>query len=204
MQSDAQFHLDGWAAYTWVVLYFVMICFEMTYGKKITSGIRFNSMWGPVLYTNLLSVTPMFALGFMMGDYHKLENGLESIDWNGAAISMLVISSVIGTLIGYTGWSCRSLVSATSFTLVGVLNKFLTILLNVLIWDKHATPFGIFALVICLGGGAFYQQAPLRSGAANAQRDCKMSKDYVEDVKTGPAIEAVPLVGKTPKAVDVV
>jgi hypothetical protein len=36
-----------------------------------------------------------------------------------------------GTLIGYTSWSCRSLMSATSFTLVGVINKFLTILLNV-------------------------------------------------------------------------
>lgn len=73
VQSDAQFNLDGWAAYSWVLLYFVMICFEMTYGKKITSGIRFNSMWGPVLYTNLLAVTPMFALGMLMGDYRSVK-----------------------------------------------------------------------------------------------------------------------------------
>lgn len=37
------------------------------------------------------------------------------------------------------------MVSATTFTLVGVINKFITtVLLNVMIWDKHSTPLGIF------------------------------------------------------------
>jgi GDP-mannose transporter len=54
------------------------------------------------------------------------------------------------------------MVSATSFTLVGVVNKFLTVLLNVLAWEKHSTPFGIFAVCLCLGAGFFYQQAPRR------------------------------------------
>merc|ERR1712205_272376 len=42
------------------------------------------------------------------------------------------------------------------------MNKLLTVLINVLIWDKHASPVGIAALCVCLGGGAMYQQAPLR------------------------------------------
>lgn len=46
--------------------------------------------------------------------------------------------------------------------MVGVVNKMLTVLVNVLIWDQHASAKGIFALLICLGGGALYQQAPLR------------------------------------------
>jgi len=54
------------------------------------------------------------------------------------------------------------MVSATSFTLVGVVNKFLTVLLNVLAWEKHSTPFGIFAVCLCLSAGFFYQQAPRR------------------------------------------
>jgi len=54
------------------------------------------------------------------------------------------------------------MVSATSFTLVGVVNKFLTVLLNVMVWEKHSTPFGIFAVCLCLGAGFFYQQAPRR------------------------------------------
>lgn len=157
--------MDGIHAYFWAGLYFVMIVIEMTYGKKITAGIRFNSMWGAVMYTNLLSVVPMFLLGWAMGDYKKFDDN--SFEWNLPAITMLVVSSVVGVLIGYTGWSCRALVTATSFTLIGVINKILTILLNVGIWDKHATPFGILALMVCLGGGSLYQQSGLRS-ASNA------------------------------------
>jgi GDP-mannose transporter len=54
------------------------------------------------------------------------------------------------------------MVSATTYTLVGVVNKFITVLLNVMIWDKHSTPLGISAVCLCLLAGSFYQQAPKR------------------------------------------
>ena len=40
---------------------------------------------------------------------------------------------------------------------------YITVLVNVLIWDAHASSAGIASLVVCVGGGAFYQQAPLRN-----------------------------------------
>ena len=59
----------------------------------------------------------------------------------------------------------RHLVSHTliSFHEQTVINKCLTILLNVMIWDQHAPPGGIFCLFICIAGGMIYQQAPMRS-----------------------------------------
>ena len=63
------------------------------------------------------------------------------------------------------------MVSATTYTLVGVVNKFLTVLLNVLIWDKHSSPVGLISVCICLLAGSFYQQAPKREAPAK-------SKDY--------------------------
>ena len=62
----------------------------------------------------------------------------------------------------YTSWSCIDLLSATSYTLVGVVNKFVTVLLNVLIWDKHSTPAGLFAVCLCLCGGCLYEPSPMR------------------------------------------
>ena len=56
----------------------------------------------------------------------------------------------------------QSVITATAYTVVGVMNKFLTVLINVAIWDKHASPLGMAALCVCLGGGSLYQQAPLR------------------------------------------
>jgi hypothetical protein len=62
------------------------------------------------------------------------------------------------------------MISATSFTLVGVVNKFLTLLLNVIIWDKHSSPTGILAVCICLLCGVFYQQAPRKADVTIALR----------------------------------
>jgi hypothetical protein len=54
------------------------------------------------------------------------------------------------------------MVSAATYTLVGVVNKFLTVLLNVFVWDKHSSPTGLLAVCLCLLAGMFYQQAPRR------------------------------------------
>lgn len=43
--------------------------------------------------------------------------------------------------------------------------KVATIVINYVIWDKHASPPGLVALSICLVGGTFYQQAPMRPKA---------------------------------------
>jgi hypothetical protein len=79
------------------------------------------------------------------------------------SIFLLILGSLVGTGIGYSGWWCRDMVSATSFTLIGVLNKCLTILLNLLIWDQHAPPGGIFCLFVCIAGGMIYEQSPMRN-----------------------------------------
>eukprot|EP01038_Epipyxis_sp_PR26KG_P004968 gene4968-6951_t len=158
--TDSQFNLQGLSSYTWVIFYFFLITLEMTYGKKLTSSVKMDSVWGPVLYCNALSVVPMFLLGYSMGDYNGAWEKIMGLSLYGQ--SVILFSCVAGTLIGYTGWLCRGMVSATTYTLVGVVNKFLTVLLNVVLWDKHSTPIGIFAVCICLLSGMFYQQAPRR------------------------------------------
>jgi hypothetical protein len=45
-----------------------------------------------------------------------------------------------------------------------------TVLINISIWDKHASPEGLAALLICLCAAAAYQQSPIRKNAATAAR----------------------------------
>merc|ERR1712060_776661 len=59
--------------------------------------------------------------------------------------------------------NCRSKISATAYTLVGVVCKFISVLLNVAIWDKHATGTGLLMLSVCMLSSSLYQQAPMRS-----------------------------------------
>lgn len=174
--ADSQIALEGWGAYGWVLTYFFLITFEMTYGKKLTSSVKMDSVWGPVLYCNLLSIVPMGALGIVSGDFDNITEHLSKMEMVGWIL--LIFSCIVGTLIGYTGWLCRGMVSATTYTLVGVVNKFITVLLNVLIWDKHSSPMGLLAVCLCLLAGSFYQQAPKRE-VISKDKDAEplMSKD---------------------------
>lgn len=67
------------------------------------------------------------------------------------------------------------MVSATTFTLVGVVNKFLTVLLNVVIWEKHSSTLGLISVCICLLAGSAYQQAPRRDDTRKQENDQKES-----------------------------
>ncbi len=96
--SDSEFALGGLKAYYWVIIYFFLITFEMTYGKKLTSSVKMDSVWGPVLYCNLLAALPMFLLGWFNGDYENISEKLSELPANGAMI--ILFSCVVGTLIG--------------------------------------------------------------------------------------------------------
>lgn len=165
--SDSEFALKGLSAYTWAIIYFFLITFEMTYGKSLTANVKMESVWGPVLYCNLLAALPMYLLGYINGDYNNLSEKMMEVPANGMMV--LAFSCVAGLLIGYSTWWCRGMVSATTFTLVGVVNKFGTVLLNVFLWDKHSSGMGISAVCLCLVAGAFYQQAPKRDDSKTAQ-----------------------------------
>ena len=64
---------------------------------------------------------------------------------------LLVYSCVLaveGVAMSYFAFLCRAAVSATSFTVIGNVCKILTVLINISIWDKHASPLGLGALLI--------------------------------------------------------
>lgn len=166
--TDRAFLLGGWAAYSWVTAYFFIISVEMAYGKHIVGPhLSFASMWGPTMYSNTLSIPPMLAIGLMTAEPAKLA----AAEWTPLAVGLLLLSCAVGVAISYLGWRARSLVSATCYTVLGVANKMMTVLVNVLIWDRHATPAGVLALCVCLGGASMYKQSPMRADARMHPRE---------------------------------
>ena len=79
----------GGGSYGWVVAYFFLITIEMTYGKSLTSSVKMDSVWGPVLYVNTLSILPMAMLGAGIGDFTVCRGCVE-----------IVLSRYCGTLTG--------------------------------------------------------------------------------------------------------
>eukprot|EP01114_Cavostelium_apophysatum_P021846 TRINITY_DN772_c0_g1_i1.p1 TRINITY_DN772_c0_g1~~TRINITY_DN772_c0_g1_i1.p1 ORF type:complete len:328 (-),score=84.94 TRINITY_DN772_c0_g1_i1:87-1070(-) len=153
-------------AYLWVGLYFVAKVTDMLYTKHIVDTVPMSS-WGRSFYNNFLSLFPVAVMVFISGEHVtgplKYENG----DMDTRTLVMVVLSCIMGLGISISGFKCRELISATSFSVVGNMNKIVTVFINFFVWDAHTTIPGLLCLFICLFGGAYY--AKVRQDELDAQ-----------------------------------
>ncbi|PQQ20231.1 GDP-mannose transporter GONST4 [Prunus yedoensis var. nudiflora] len=173
--TDSGFTLT---AYSWAFAYLVTITTEMVYIKHMVTNLGLNT-WGFVLYNNLLSLMMAPPFWIITGEYAEVFGALGSNAANffePGALFAVSLSCVFGLLISFFGFAARKAISATAFTVTGVVNKFLTVAINVLIWDKHASPFGLLCLLLTIVGGVLYQQSVTGAGSAPSQRETTVSK----------------------------
>ncbi|KAL5975243.1 GDP-fucose transporter 1 [Asimina triloba] len=166
--TDSAFTLK---AYSWALAYLVTITTEMVYIKHMVTNLGLNT-WGFVFYNNLLSLMLAPVFWVLTGEYAEVFSAARSRSENWfdtTAFVAVALSCVFGFLISFFGFAARKAISATAFTVTGVVNKFLTVVINVLIWDKHASPFGLVCLLFTIIGGVFYQQSV--SGGGPPPRD---------------------------------
>lgn len=176
--SDSGFSIT---AYSWAMAYLITITTEMVYIKHIVSSLGLNT-WGYVLYNNFISLvlSPLFCI--LTGEIHEIYDAFVKADTvlNIEAISSVALSCMFGLAISFFGFAARRAISATAFTVTGVVNKFLTVVINVLIWDKHASPSGLFYLILTLVGGVAYQQSTTKAPTVSSQ---VTTKEDVEPTK---------------------
>lgn len=180
VMTDSSFTLT---AYSWAIAYLITITTEMVYIKHMVTNLGLNT-WGFVFYNNLLSLMMAPVFWVLTGEYADVFTavGLHSGSWFDFGASVAVgLSCVFGLLISFFGFAARKAISATAFTVTGVVNKFLTVAINVLIWDKHATPFGLACLLLTLVGGVLYQQSVTGNAAPLAQHDSAAARQ-IRDV----------------------
>jgi solute carrier family 35 protein len=165
--TDNQFTVT---AYTWAVAYLASMSIDFVYIKHVVMTIGLNT-WGLVLYNNLeafmlfpLEMLLTGELNQMKGDNAKVTNWLSS-----DVILPVALSCLFGLSISFFGFSCRRAISATGFTVLGIVNKLLTVVINLLIWDKHASFVGTIGLLICMSGGVLYQQSTTKPKAPKAE-----------------------------------
>ncbi|XP_058734533.1 GDP-mannose transporter GONST3-like [Vicia villosa] len=155
--TDYQF---TFAAYMWAVAYLVSMTIDFVYIKHVVTTIELNT-WGLVLYNNIeaLMLFPLELL--IMGELKKIKHEIsDESDWHSFSVVLPVgLSCLFGLAISFFGFSCRRAISATGFTVLGIVNKLLTVMINLVIWDKHSTWVGTVGLLICMLGGVLYQQS---------------------------------------------
>jgi len=152
--TDSFYKVEG---YAFCAVWYVVFCTDQIYLKHITNTVKMDSNWGRVYYSNLLAAIPLFIPFFLNSS--EIE-AVQHMTFDG--FLAVAISVMLGAAMSYFAWMARSLLAATSFTIVGNVCKILTIAINVMIWDKHASLIGVSFLFSCLGAAYFYKQAPMR------------------------------------------
>ncbi|EPS69975.1 hypothetical protein M569_04787, partial [Genlisea aurea] len=147
-------------AYSWAAAYLVSMSIDFVYIKHVVMTIGLNT-WGLVLYNNLEALLLFPVELIVMGELKKMEHEFsEDSDWHSFSVVLPVgLSCLFGLAISFFGFSCRRAISATGFTVLGTVNKLLTILINLVIWDKHSSSVGTLGLLVCMFGGILYQQS---------------------------------------------
>ncbi|XP_061336643.1 GDP-mannose transporter GONST3 [Gastrolobium bilobum] len=162
--TDYQF---TFMAYTWAVAYLVSMTIDFVYIKHVVMTIGLNT-WGLVLYNNLEALL-LFPLELLiMGELKKIQHEIsDESDWHSFQVVLPVgLSCLFGLSISFFGFSCRKAISATGFTVLGIVNKLLTVVINFVVWDKHSTWVGTVGLLICMLGGIMYQRSTSKPKAA--------------------------------------
>mmetsp|Transcript_20394 Transcript_20394/g.29502 ORF Transcript_20394/g.29502 Transcript_20394/m.29502 type:complete len:301 (-) Transcript_20394:205-1107(-) len=152
--TDSAFQVEG---YAFCAVWYLVFCLDQIYLKHITNTVKMDSNWGRVYYSNLLAALPL-VVPFVLNP-SEIE-AVKAMDTNG--FIALMVSVALGAAMSYFAWMARSLLAATSFTIVGNVCKILTIAINVTLWEKHASSFGVGCLMFCLFAAYFYKQAPMR------------------------------------------
>ncbi|KAF5732293.1 GDP-mannose transporter GONST3-like [Tripterygium wilfordii] len=177
--TDYQF---TYMAYSWALAYLVSMSVDFVYIKHVVMTIGLNT-WGLVLYNNLEALL-LFPLELLiMGEFNKIKHDVaDESDWHSFHVILPVaLSCIFGVAISFFGFSCRRAISATGFTVLGIVNKLLTVVINLLIWDKHSTFVGTVGLLICMFGGIMYQQST--SNKPKAVKEAKMHESEEEQHK---------------------
>jgi GDP-mannose transporter len=116
--------------------------------------------WGRVYYTNFLSAAALVAVFPFCSGEHKF---LAAHEFTPPQIMLLLLSCAVGVCMSHASYLMRSNVSATASVVVGIVCKIGSVLINLCIWDQHASPIQLMFLTMGLAGGSLFQQAPVRN-----------------------------------------
>lgn len=181
--TDSGFTLT---AYSWAFAYLITIVTEMVYIKHMVTNLGLNT-WGFVLYNNLLSLMLAPVFWILTGEYVEVFSAALDAGVSGLliydSIFAVGLSCAFGLAISFFGFAARKAVTATAFTVTGVVNKFLTVVINVLIWDKHATPVGLIFLLMTIVGGVLYQQSVTVAHAPHIDNGTSKQMEGVKDLE---------------------
>jgi solute carrier family 35 len=170
-------------AYSWLGVWYVSFTAYEVVVKHLCDTVAVDN-WTRVVYTNVMAGS-LLAVAIPL--VHREHAIVAAVPWNYAAVSTMLASCLIGIGVSHSAYVMRSACSATLSAVVGILCKVFTVLINIVIWDKHASLVELAFLALGLFAGALYEQAPMRKSMVLSKQGKPASLLGSEDETTTPA-----------------
>jgi len=140
----------------WAVIYLVCMPVDALLIKHSISSLDITP-WGLVLYNNVLAAIPalFFAVMFEVPDLQSFWTMVEVLTTKEARAAVL-LSCGLGISISYFQLRTRYFISATAFMVLGVFNKFATVLVNKMS-NEPAEFLTILCVLITISGAIIWQ-----------------------------------------------
>jgi len=167
----------------WVLAYGIVNASYPIITKLVISA-KSMTTWGRTYYNNIMTFIVFLPLAFVMGEHNTMSSYLSKGMLTSDAVLLLAASCIWGTAISFLGFLVLANVSATTFNLMGNTNKILTLAVNGMLWNKHASLQANMCLLVSLVGAGLYAEARRRQSVKDAAEEKKRAADdSVKDVE---------------------
>lgn len=155
--TDVMFSAEG---YFWMSMNCCATASYVLYMKSATKNIDL-SKFGMVYYNNLLSIPLLLPFAFSFGEFATISNTMEVVTEPMFVIINLVAGSM-GFFLNLASLWCVSSTSATTYALVGSVNKIPVSLLGVWLFQTVITTQGASYIILSMCGGFIYSYVKLQ------------------------------------------
>lgn len=153
--NDLQFTIIG---YSWQALNCILTSSYTLYMRYASVNINLPK-FGMVFYNNLLSCMILLPVCFLRGEFTMIQDP-EILTM--PFLVSTVLAGFIGFFLNFASLWCVSSTSATTYAIVGSLNKVPITLLGFILFQAQITNEGIIFVTMATLGGFMYAYAKLQ------------------------------------------
>jgi len=150
---------DGRGLALWSAVWLLIFVLDMVFIKWVIEKTR-SSGWDAALMQNAFAAVFLALVWFVEAQ----REAVAPVEWTVGSTVIVLSTCIVGTLLSYTGMSLRSKMSATTFAVVGIVCKMVSILLNeVWIGEDNNNVMRLMCVIVCIACSSLYRQSPLRA-----------------------------------------
>jgi drug/metabolite transporter (DMT)-like permease len=147
------------------------------------------SKTGMMLLNNSVGLLPQIPMLLIFDEIPQWQSRLAPSAHSPLTWTALAMSCVVGICIGWTAMNAQRHISATSFMVLGNVNKVVVWVIGMIFYGDVRTPLAIFGAVIALGGGVYYGWA--RNSIDDKNRAAKAAAAVGESKSDAPTEASV-------------